>query len=161
MKIKENEKILATFYPNGKFYYLLKKKMIKIINKRIEENFKNQREFYNLINSKTEKEIIKFYDYVGFNHPIKKKKLSTKINSYINHNRKSGQTRKEILSFLSSKAHKTSELTIALKIGSSCLSHHLKMLINEELINKVPGKLERNNKGRIIHVEEDKWTIKR
>ena len=136
-------------------------KEINIQPNKITSRKRNKRKRTYLIRISGEKELIKFYDYIGFNHPIKKKKLNTKISSYINHNRKPGQARKEILSFLSSKTHKTRELTIALKIGSSCLSHHLKMLINEGLINKVPGKLKRNNKGRIIHVEEDKWTIKR
>ena len=67
---------------------------------------------------------------------------------------------KEIISLLSKGIFKTSELLSYLRIKRPCLSHHMKRLKKEGIIKIIPGKIERDNKGRFINIQENSWILK-
>lgn len=137
---------------------LLKSLDIESNNITTRKRGKNRRRTYTLRIS-GEQEFIKFYKFINFNHPKKRRLLFVKINSYKSHSRKKYKAKEEILSLLSEKSFKTSELSSKLKVKSSCLSHHLKKLKEEGLIETIPRKIERDLKGRFLNIHENQWSL--
>lgn len=118
--------------------YLLKRKLMFKDVTPVLTRLKNH--FYMTIRAK---ELEKYHALIGFNHPLKKTKLSQIIEIRKNFSglrRKDGQTKNEILKLLSSRNLSTEELIIKLGIRSGNVGIPLKELKNKGLI----GQLDKN-----------------
>ncbi|MBU1246027.1 MAG: winged helix-turn-helix domain-containing protein, partial [Nanoarchaeota archaeon] len=74
--------------------------------------------------------------------------------------RKNNEARKEIMALLSQGELKTRDLLNVLKIKSPCLSFHMKKLIKKDFVERIPGKIDRDNKGKIVNIYEDSWKLR-
>lgn len=155
-------KVIRIEMTNRKIIYhtrdFLKEFGIYVQNIHSRKRNKNwKRSYYYNISGKSD--LIKFYNYIGFGHPIKRKKLFKKINSYKINQRKNNQATKEIISLLSQQKLETSKLLANLKIKAPCLSTHLKKLKEKGVIENIKGKIERDEFGRIVRTNEDCWRL--
>ena len=84
-------------------------------------------------------EIKKYFEIIGFNHPVKQYKLSKLVEIRNNHNnvkRKPNETKEEIINLLSSENLSTEELVFKLGIRKSNVNIPLKDLYNRGFISK-------------------------